>query len=278
VNNAPVAVNDNTTTAEDTPGAVNVTTNDTDVDGTINVATVDLDPSTAGIQAAFSNAAGSWAVAATGNVTYTPLLNFNGAAIVNYTVNDNNGLASNAGTLTVTVTAVNDAPVAVNDNTTTPEDTPVTMNVTTNDTDVDGTIDAASVDLDPATAGKQITFTNPSGVWDVVPSGVVTYTPALNFNGAAAITYRVTDNNGLVSSTATLSISVTAGNDAPVAVNDNSVTVEDTPVTFNVTTNDTDIDGTINAASVDLDPATGGKQITFTNAGRRCNVYAASQF
>ena len=113
------------------------------------------------------------------------------------------------------VTAVNDAPVAVNDNATTPEDTPVTINVTTNDTDVDGTVDVASVDLDPLVAGIQITKTNASGVWDVVATGAVTYTPVLNFNGAASVTYRVSDNNGLASATAILSITVTSQNDPP---------------------------------------------------------------
>ena len=39
------------------------------------------------------------------------------------------------------------------------EDTPVTIAVTANDTDIDGTIDVATVDLDPATAEIQTTFT-----------------------------------------------------------------------------------------------------------------------
>ena len=271
----PVAVNDNTPTTEDTPVALNVTTNDTDVDGTINAATVDLDPGTGGIQTTFSNAAGGWGVVASGVVTYTPTLNYTGPASITYTVNDDDGLTSNAGTFTVAITAVNDVPVAVNDATTTTEDTPVTLNVTTNDTDVDGTINAATVDLDPATGGIQTTFSNAAGGWSVVASGAVTYTPALNLTGPASVTYRVNDNGGATSNTGTFAVAITAANDAPVAVNDNTTTLEDTPVTLNVTTNDTDIDGTINAATVDLDPGTGGIQTTFSNAAGGWSVVAS---
>ena len=181
-------------------------------------------------------------------------------------MSDNLGLPSNTATLTVSVSSVNSAPVAVNDNTTTAEDTPVGINVTTNDTDVDGTIDVATVDLDPGTVGIQTTLSNASGGWAVAPTGIVTYTPTPNYNGPASITYRVNDNDGLVSNTATLAIAVSVVNDAPTAVNDNTTTSEDTPVGMNVTTNDTDIDGTINAASVDLDPGTVGIQTTFSNA------------
>ena len=100
----------------------------------------------------------------------------------------------------------------------------------------------------------------------MVASGVVTYAPTLNYNGAASVAYRVSDNVGLPSNTATLLITVTSVNNAPVAVNDNTTTPEETPVVMNVTTNDTDIDGTINVATVDLDPGTVGVQATFSNA------------
>ena len=137
------------------------------MDGTINAATVDLDPGTGGIQNTFSNAAGGWSVASSGVVTFTPALDFTGPASVSYRVNDNGGATSNAATLTVSVTNVNDAPTAVNDNTTTPEETVVTYNVTSNDTDMDGTINAATVDLDPGAGGIQNTFSNAAGGWSV---------------------------------------------------------------------------------------------------------------
>ena len=91
-----------------------------------------MDPATAGIQTTFTVAGqGTYTVNNLGVVTFTPVLNFNGAATpINYTVNDNLGLVSNSATISVTVTAVNDAPVANNDSATTNEDTPVTINVT----------------------------------------------------------------------------------------------------------------------------------------------------
>src|SRR5690606_18628584 len=137
---------------------------------------------------------------------------------------------------------------------------PVAFNVTSNDTDVDGSINAATVDLDPATAGIQSSFSNEFGIWSVVASGDVTYTPDLNYNGTASVTYRVNDNNGLTSNTATITVTVKPVNDAPVSTLVPYTTLFRSPVAFNVTSNDTDVDGSINAATVDLDPATAGIQ------------------
>src|SRR5436190_1726812 len=126
---AIVAVNDATTTAEDTPVTINVTTNDIDPLATINVATVDLDSSTIGIQNTFTSAHGFWSVNASGVVSFTPSLNYNGTDSISYTVNDNIGVSSNVATITITITAVNDVPVAADDTATTPEDIAVAVNV-----------------------------------------------------------------------------------------------------------------------------------------------------
>src|SRR5204863_37660 len=75
-----------------------------------------------------------------GTVTFTPSLNFNGTAGFDYTVSD--GSLSDVGHVTITVTAVNDAPVAVDDSATTAEDTAITLSqadLKGNDTDVDNT-------------------------------------------------------------------------------------------------------------------------------------------
>jgi gliding motility-associated-like protein len=159
-------------------------------------------------------------------------------------VNDNSGATSNVATLTVTVTPVNDAPVATNDTASTNEDTPVTVTVTSNDTDLDGTIDVATVDLDPSTAGIQSTFTNAQGTWSV-SNGAVTFTPALNYNGTASITYTVNDNSGATSNVATLTITVTAVNDAPL-VDDEAISVSYNGTFSGDLTDlgDNDVDGT----------------------------------
>src|SRR6185436_8095062 len=98
-------------------------------------------------------------------------------------------------------------------------------------------------------AGVAGTFTAGStaaiaGVGDLVinANGSYTFTPAANYNGAVpAATYTVTD--GSLTSTATLTLSVTPVNDAPIGVNDSAATNEDTAVSGNVLTNDTDVDG-----------------------------------
>ena len=267
-NDAPVAVNDTASTSEDTPVSFDIVGNDNDLDGTIDPATVDLDPATPGVQTTFTVPnQGTYTVDNLGEVTFTPVANFNGTTTpVNYTVNDNEGTTSSPATITVTVTDVNDAPVAVNDTASTPEDTPVSFDVVGNDTDLDGTIDPATVDLDPATLGVQTTFTVPNqGTYTVDNLGEVTFTPVAKFNGIATpVNYTVNDNEGTTSSPATITVTVSDVNEAPVAVNDSASTSEDTPVSFDIVANDTDLDGTIDPATVDLDPATPGVQTTFT--------------
>jgi gliding motility-associated-like protein len=260
-NIAPVAVNDSPTTNEDTPITFSSTANDTDVDGTVDVATVDLDPSTAGIQNTFANAQGTFTVNTTGDVTFTPVLNFNGSTAINYTVNDSNGATSNIATIAITVNAINDAPVLTNLTPITAEDTPFSGSV------------FVGTDVDPDGTALTVNTTSVSGPSNgtiiINPDGTYTYTPNLNFNGTDVVTIQICDS-GLplpaACSTKTITFNVTSVNDVPVAVNDSPTTNEDTPVTFSATTNDTDVDGTINVASVDLDPSTAGVQNTFTNA------------
>ena len=126
--------------------------------------------------------------------------------------------------------------MAVNDSYTTNEDTPLTQpapGVLGNDTDVDGATLTA------------VLVTGPShGTLTLNANGSFTYTPAANYNGADSFTYRA--NDGPASRTlATVTLTITAVNDAPVAVNDSYTTNEDTPLTVaapGVLGNDTDVD------------------------------------
>ncbi|HQQ97380.1 MAG TPA: Ig-like domain-containing protein [Cyclobacteriaceae bacterium] len=274
VNDPPVANNDTGSTNEDTPVTIpDLTANDTDVDGVLDKTTVDLDPVTAGTQNSFVNGQGTWNVTATAALTLTPALNFNGTANITYTVRDNQGALSNVATITIAIIPVNDAPVAVADNISTNEDTPVSFNVAANDADVDGTVNVASVDLDPLTNGIQTTFSNAQGTFSVNAVGLVTYTPVLNFNGTVVRTYVINDNLGLSSAPGTYTITVLPVNDPPVANDDSGSTFLNTAVTlFGVTGNDTDVDGTVNPATVDLDPATGGIQSAFATASGNWSV------
>ncbi len=188
---APVATDDN----KDNPGVpspsnpttlTTVGTNDTDPDGTIDAATVDLEPATAGIQSSFTNSDGTYVADASGNVTFTPDATLvTDPTPITYTVNDNDGNTSNTATLTVTY---GEAPLATDDSQANPG-VPSPTNPTTlttigaNDTDPDGTIDAATVDLDPSTSGIQSTFSNSDGSYVADASGNVVFTPDAALTG-----------------------------------------------------------------------------------------------
>jgi hypothetical protein len=241
-NTAPVANDDAYSKDEDTALTVpapGVLANDTDAESDPLSAILDTGPSN-----------GSLTLNADGSFTYTPNLNYNGTDSFTYTtadVNDGTDLA----TVTITVNAVNDAPVANDDNATTDEDTGVTINVLANDTDVDG--DTLTVDsVTQATHGS------------VTSNGSVTYTPSADYCGADSFTYTASDGNG-GTDTATVTIDVTCVNDAPVANDDSATTDEDTGVTINVLANDTDVDGDALTVSSVTQPTNGTAVINADN-------------
>ncbi len=225
LNDPPVAIDDATSTDEDTAVIVPVLSNDTDLDGNPLAVTAATAPN------------GQVVINPDGKVTYTPNPNFNGTDTITYTISDGQGGFDTA-TVTVVVRPVNDPPVASNDTASTPEDTPVTVNLLGNDSDADG---------DPLTV---VAATSPDGQVTINPDGTVTFTPNPNFNGTTTVSYTISDGNGGFA-TATVTMTVGPVNDPPVAVNDNAQTLEDVPVTVAVLTNDSDLDGdplTITAA------------------------------
>src|SRR5204863_350204 len=121
-----------------------------------------------------------------GSFTFTPTLNFNGPATFTYKAND--GTAdSNTATVTLTVTPVNDAPVAATNSYSTNEDTALTITapgVLGNDTDVDGNPLTAVLVSGPSPAQGTLTLN---------ANGSFTFTPALNFNGPTTFTYKAND-------------------------------------------------------------------------------------
>jgi VCBS repeat-containing protein len=160
-------------------------------------------------------------------------------------VSDGSGApnGSSTATLTLTVTAVNDAPVAVNDSATFNEDTVKNGNVIANDSDVDGdTLTVTQFVINGNTYAAGLTATLPQGTLTIGTNGDYTFTPAPNYNGPVPVaTYTLTD--GHVSTTATLTLAVTAVPDAPVANDDTASTTINTPITVDVLNNDTDGDG-----------------------------------
>ncbi|WP_197040324.1 Ig-like domain-containing protein, partial [Mycobacterium sp. URHB0044] len=179
-----------------------------------------------------------------GSFTYTPATNYNGPDSFTYTATDGTA-TSPAATVTITVTAVNDTPDAIDDGFTTNEDTQLTGNVLTNDTDIEGSTLTASL------------VTGPShGALVLNPDGSFTYTPVANYNGPDSFAYTATDG-AATSTAATVTIAVTAANDIPVAIDDTFTTNEDTQLTGNLLTNDADVEGSTLTASLVTGPSHG---------------------
>lgn len=162
-----------------------------------------------------------------GTITYTPAADFHGGDSYTYTISDGNGEEDTA-SVSVTVLPVNDTPTAVDDSTSTNEDTAVTVDVLANDSDPDGdALNVSSVDNE-ANGSAQINSDN-----------TVTFTPSADFNGTGSFTYTLSDGNG-GEDTATVAVTVNPVNDAPVAMDDNAATTENTQVTVDVLANDSD--------------------------------------
>uniref|UniRef100_UPI000B4BF9A3 cadherin-like domain-containing protein n=1 Tax=Polaribacter haliotis TaxID=1888915 RepID=UPI000B4BF9A3 len=202
-------------------------------------------------------AEGTITINADGSYTYVPAANYNGSVpVINYTISDGTGTAPASSTLTITVSGINDAPVANPDTNTTPEDTQLSVTAANglinNDTDPDGTpltLTQFVVNGITSTAGTTVTLTE--GSLTVNGDGSYTFNPAKDYVGTVPqVTYTVTD--GVENVTSTLDITVTGVNDAPIAVDDSVTTTEDTPVTIsNITGNDTD-DNTVDPSTVTL--------------------------
>ncbi|EJI6689980.1 tandem-95 repeat protein [Vibrio parahaemolyticus] len=189
INDAPNAKNDVITTEEDTAVTIDVLVNDSDVEGdalSIQSASVPSEQGSVDI--------------VDGKLVFTPAENFNGEATITYIVTD--GDLTDEAKVTVTVTPVNDSPVAVDDTTSIQEDTAVTIDVLTNDTDVDGD----KLSIESASVPKE------QGTVEVV-NGKLVFTPAENFNGDSEITYTVTD--GQLTDEAKVTVTVNPVNDAP---------------------------------------------------------------
>ena len=151
-----------------------------------------------------------------GNFTYTPATGVTGTDTFTYVVQDSNNIpASSTGTVSINISDVPSAPVAVNDTISAVEDTAFSGSIQdlllANDTDPDG--------------NNTISFDSFGGN-NVVNNGdgTFTYTPPANVFGTSAdsFTYTIRDNTSPtpLTSTATVNVNISGVNDAPVAVAD----------------------------------------------------------
>ena len=262
-NTDPVANDDNVTVLEDSaPSTILVRSNDTDVNP----------PDLLTVTEVSTAAKGSVAITGGGTaVSYTPNTNANGADSFTYTIGDGQGGSATA-TVHVTITPVNDAPVATDDSSTIAEDSAAgVIPVLANDSDLDG--DALVV---TATSNATQGFAR-----FLADGSAVTYTPNANANGADSFTYTVSDGHG-GTATATVHVTITPVNDPPDAADDGiptpiAVVKGSGPVSIAVLANDTaapDAGETLLITSVTQGAhgavaiVTGGTSLTYDPAGQ----------
>ena len=158
------------------------------------------------------------------NLTYTPNFNFNGGDSFEFSVSD--GVLSATNVVSLTVSPVNDAPLASPQAITLPEDTSTI--VVWSGTDVDGNLLTYAVLSAPTNGTLTGTASN------------LAYTPDANFNGRDVIFFSVTD--GTLSSTSVVSLTVSPVNDAPVASAASLVSAEDSALPITLTGSDAEGD------------------------------------
>lgn len=251
-----------------TPVRVSVLTNDADPDGNLDVSSVQIVNAPGDGKTLNVPGVGTWSVTPVGEIVFTPVAGFTASPpSVAYTVADNDGNRSEPAAIRIEFAV--ELPIAVPDvlsGLTTGQ--PIRIDVLSNDSDPDGSIDPASVVLVGASGdGKTLTVQD-IGVWVVSPEGYITFTPAAGFTGNPdSVQYTVADNDGNRSAPA--SVTLTFAPRAPVANPDLvSGVPTNAPVIVNVLSNDQDPDGALDPASIVLVGGTGnGKTLTMPGQG-----------
>jgi large repetitive protein len=172
----------------------NLRSNDTDIDGTGETLTHN-----------------TWSTPLHGIVTqtgtslnYAPTLNYCGADTFDYTIKDQNNAVSNTGTVTITVTCVNDAPVVIDDSGSIAQSGSGFLPVLTNDTDLDtGDTKTISGHTLPVYGAIVKTATGFS------------YTANASYCGVDTFSYRIADGSGLLSNTGTVTVTITPCDTVP---------------------------------------------------------------
>lgn len=172
--------------------------------------------------------------------SYEPNPDFHGPDSFTFRVNDGS-FDSNVSTVNITVTEVNDSPVANDDTGSTNEDT--TLNLSVADLSDNDSTGPSNESLQSLTVTNVTTTAETHGTVSLM-NGIVTYSPAQDYNGLASFTYQVCDD-GTTSgapdskcSTGVVNITVNAVNDQPAANSQSKSTNGNTPVSISLTGSD----------------------------------------
>lgn len=195
-NDPPDAVNDGVfSTPEDMPlNNVPVLANDTDPEGdTLSVTS-----------ATIPAPQGSVSINPDGTLNFVPAANFNGVAVISYTISDGHG-GTDTATVTIDVIPVNDPPVANDDLGHSVDGRPVTLQILNNDSDLDGdTLTVRTIAGITVVPGSTVPV--PSGRVTLNADGTLTFTPTPGAQGIIMFPYEISDGHG---GTATANVTIT---------------------------------------------------------------------
>jgi hypothetical protein len=191
--------------------------------------------------------------------TITPDLNEYGTSDFTYSVSDPDGTSASR-LVGITITGVNDTPAlaASVQSFSTVED----ITYTSVSTPLLSATDVEDVTLTPGSAVYELVSNVSNGTLTFVSNGSYTYVPTANYFGADSFTYRIRDNgypsgsNILYSANITMSITVTAVNDAPTITSGASYAVTEDTLRSGTLTG-SDIEGEVLTFSIITSSASG---------------------
>ena len=169
---------------------------------------------------------------ATGVFSYTPNANYNGSDSFTFHVNDGM-FDSNIATINLTILPVNDPPVAYTKS----------YMIVGNSYASSGNVFAGTLsgtDIDSFILTYTATTIPVHGILSVANSGTYTYNPAYGYTGSDSFTYLINDEQGGISNTGVVNLTISAVNSAPVAATGSYITNEDTPLSFTLSGSDPD--------------------------------------
>ncbi len=260
VNDTPIANNDSGIVNEGNSVLLNLRNNDSDAESATNtLAITNLTPATHGSVVNNND----------GTVTYTHNGSETSFDSFTYTVSDG-ALTSTPASVSITISPVNDAPVANSDSGSVNEGNSVVLNLRNNDSDAESANNTLTItNLTSATNGTVVNNND----------GTVTYTHNGSETSFDSFTYTVSDG-ALTSTPASVSVTISPVNDAPIANNDSGFVNQGSSVVLNLRNNDSDAESATNTLTItNLTSATNGTvvnnndgSVTYTHDGSQTSL------